>query len=96
MLPCEFPPQPRVKAVSLPACLELMRLNSGAKMATTSAQTLSRPRDRHPMRPEAQAPGPCTVISIRRFCARPCGVSFGAIGRVSPTPLAEMILGLTP
>ena len=26
------------------------------------------------------------MISIRRFCARPCGVSFGATGRVSPTP----------
>src|SRR5437868_1005465 len=26
------------------------------------------------------APGPCTVISIRRFAARPCGVSLEATG----------------
>jgi hypothetical protein len=50
-----------------------------------------------PARPQAPgAPGPCTVISMRRFCARPCGVSFGATGCVSPNPLAEMMFGLTP
>src|SRR6516225_6689559 len=31
-----------------------------------------------------QAPRPSNTISIRRFCARPCGVSLGAIGRVAP------------
>src|SRR5207244_3807103 len=42
------------------------------------------------------APGPCTVISIRRFAARPCGVSLEATGCVSPKPLAETMLGLSP
>src|SRR5580693_2441433 len=42
------------------------------------------------------APGPCTVISIRRFAARPCGVSLDATGWVSPKPLAETMLGLIP
>ena len=27
---------------------------------------------------------PLTTISTRRFCCRPAGVSFAAIGRVSP------------
>src|SRR5215472_16521583 len=31
-----------------------------------------------------QAPGPSSTISIRRFCARPCGVSFGATGCAEP------------
>jgi hypothetical protein len=44
----------------------------------------------------AGAPGPCTVISIRRFFAMFAGVSFGATGCVSPNPLAEMMFGLTP
>src|ERR1700730_11337505 len=42
------------------------------------------------------APGPCTVISMRRFLARFAGVSFGATGCVYPNPLAEMMFGLTP
>jgi hypothetical protein len=42
------------------------------------------------------APGPCTVISMRRFFARFAGVSFAATGCVSPNPLAEMMFGLTP
>src|ERR1700751_5966163 len=46
--------------------------------------------------PAGQAPGPSRTISIRRFCARPCGVSFGAIGCVSPKPLADKMFGLTP
>ena len=33
------------------------------------------------------------VISIRRFCALPCGVLFEATGLVSPKPLAEMLTG---
>jgi hypothetical protein len=44
----------------------------------------------------AGAPGPCTVISIRRFFARSAGVLFGATGCVSPNPFAEMMFGLTP
>ncbi len=46
--------------------------------------------------PDPGAPGPCTVISMRRFFARLAGVSFGATGWVSPNPLAEMMFGLTP
>ena len=45
-------------------------------------------------RPASDINGPCayevvcgrTMISTRRFCARPCGVSFDAIGEVSPIP----------
>src|SRR5215469_179045 len=36
---------------------------------------------------------PCTTISIRRFCARPCGV-FQGDRCVSPNPRAERMLGL--
>ena len=42
------------------------------------------------------APGPWTVITIRRFFARLAGVSLGATGWVSPNPLAEMTFGLMP
>ena len=34
--------------------------------------------------------------STRRFCARPCAVSFEATGLASPNPCAEMRSGLTP
>src|SRR5260370_33478502 len=47
-------------------------------------------------RARRQAPGPSITISMRRFCARPCGVSFEATGCVSPKPLAETTCGLTP
>src|SRR5580704_19316210 len=43
-----------------------------------------------------QAPVPSSTLSIRRFCALPCAVSFGATGCVAPNPLADKILGLTP
>src|SRR5262249_14523414 len=43
-----------------------------------------------------QAPEPARVSSTRRFCARPCGVSFAATGSASPRPRAETRFGLTP
>ena len=39
---------------------------------------------------------PASVISTRRFCARPCAVSFGAIGSVSPYPRALTRSDFTP
>jgi hypothetical protein len=41
-------------------------------------------------------PVPARVSSTRRFCARPCGVSFGATGSASPRPRAETRFGFTP
>src|SRR5215470_7671169 len=43
-----------------------------------------------------QLPGPASVSSTRRFCARPAGVSFEATGSASPNPRADTRLGLTP
>jgi len=43
-----------------------------------------------------QLPAPASVSSTRRFCARPCGVSFEATGSASPKPCADTMLGLTP
>src|SRR5215469_9811698 len=43
-----------------------------------------------------QAPRPSNTISMRRFWARPRGVSLGAIGCVSPNPFADRMLGSTP
>ena len=42
------------------------------------------------------APGPCTVMTMRRFFARPSGVAFESTGWVSPNPLAEMMFAFTP
>src|SRR5260370_25369613 len=53
-------------------------------------------RCRSPRRHAPGAPGPCTVISMRRFFARFAGVSFGATECVSPNPFAELMFGLTP
>jgi hypothetical protein len=46
--------------------------------------------------PAGQVPGPASISSTRRFCARPCGVSFGASGSASPAPRAETRFGWTP
>src|ERR1041384_3471067 len=43
-----------------------------------------------------QVPSPFSTISMRRFRARPCCVSFDATGCSSPNPLAFSELGFTP
>src|SRR5262249_23722093 len=37
-----------------------------------------------------------SISSTRRFCARPCPVSFEATGSCSPYPLAEIMSSFTP
>ena len=39
---------------------------------------------------------PASVISTRRFCARPCAVLFEPMGSASPNPRAVTISGFTP
>jgi len=52
----------------------------------------------HTWLPDAhvEAPTPISMISTRRFFARPSGVSFGATGLVAPNAWAERRFGLTP
>src|ERR1700719_3577969 len=46
--------------------------------------------------PKLQQLEPASDSSTRRFCARPCAVSFEATGFESPNPCAETRSGFTP
>ena len=81
-------------AAAKPALARLAPISIVAASTSTSLSTINTAHSCWDQAPGA--PGPWTVITIRRFFARLAGVSLGATGWVSPNPLAEMTFGLMP
>src|ERR1700756_5247851 len=68
-----------------------MTRNRAEARATAQREIQLKPtRERCHLQPQSQQLDPASDSSTRRFCARPCAVSFGATGFVSPNLKKQM------